>query len=75
MQQWLNVGKIVNTHGLHGEVTCQTDNGFLKSDISPGNTLYLFRPRTAEPVAVIVKAHRKHKSLELTSISKIREYK
>lgn len=71
MQQWLNVGKVVNTHGLKGEVRVQTITDFVEQRYRPGNTLYLFRPGTDEPCPVVVKSHRKHKDMDLLQFENV----
>lgn len=43
MTQWFNVGKIVNTHGIRGEVRVISKTDFKAERYKPGNTLYLFQ--------------------------------
>lgn len=43
MEKWFNVGKIVNTHGLLGEVRVISSTDFPEKRYKVGNTLYLFR--------------------------------
>ncbi len=40
--RWFNVGKIVNTHGIKGEVRVISKTDFAEERYKPGNTLYLF---------------------------------
>ena len=43
MEKWFNVGKIVNTHGIRGEVRVISKTDFAEERYKVGNTLYLFR--------------------------------
>ncbi|MCM8507850.1 ribosome maturation factor RimM [Bacillus amyloliquefaciens] len=63
--RWFNVGKIVNTHGIKGEVRVISKTDFAEERYKPGNTLYLFAEGAAEPVKVTVSAHRLHKQFHL----------
>lgn len=66
MERWFNVGKIVNTHGLRGEVRVISRTDFADERYKVGNTLYLFRENEMnQPTPVIVKSHRKHKNFDL----------
>ncbi|KMM38699.1 ribosome maturation factor RimM [Guptibacillus hwajinpoensis] len=63
MTEWLNVGKIVNTHGVRGEVRVISRTDFPEERYEIGNKLYLFKDD--EPVALTVSSHRKHKQFNL----------
>ncbi|MEB4594345.1 ribosome maturation factor RimM [Bacillus amyloliquefaciens] len=63
--RWFNVGKIVNTHGIKGEVRVISKTDFAEERYKPGNTLYLFAEGAAEPIKVTVSAHRLHKQFRL----------
>ncbi|MBN8207454.1 ribosome maturation factor RimM [Bacillus sp. NTK071] len=63
MTEWLNVGKIVNTHGVRGEVRVISRTDFPEERYATGNKLYLFK--NDEPVALTVSSHRKHKQFDL----------
>ncbi|KXZ14927.1 ribosome maturation factor RimM [Bacillus nakamurai] len=63
--RWFNVGKIVNTHGIKGEVRVISKTDFAEERYKPGNTLYLFMEGVAEPVKVTVNTHRLHKQFHL----------
>ncbi|OQP07961.1 ribosome maturation factor RimM [Geobacillus sp. 46C-IIa] len=67
MERWFNVGKIVNTHGIRGEVRVISRTDFPEERYKKGNKLYIFRERDAQPVEVTVKSHRVHKSFDLLS--------
>lgn len=64
--EWLNAGKIVNTHGIRGELKVlrisDFDNRFKK-----GNTLYIDEPGQ-ELLEVTVTAHRVHKGFDLIQL-------
>ncbi|WP_415272743.1 ribosome maturation factor RimM [Bacillus siamensis] len=63
--RWFNVGKIVNTHGIKGEVRVISKTDFAEERYKPGNTLYLFAEGAAEPIKVTVSTHRLHKQFHL----------
>ncbi|MGG3738671.1 ribosome maturation factor RimM [Aeribacillus pallidus] len=65
MAKWFNVGKIVNTHGIRGEVRVISRTDFPEERYKKGNTLYIFMPNQSEPIPVIIKSHRTHKSFDL----------
>lgn len=65
MEKWFNVGKIVNTHGIRGEVRVISRTDFPEERYKIGNTLYLFMPKSKEPLELTVKSHRKHKNFDL----------
>jgi 16S rRNA processing protein RimM len=65
MDKWFNVGKIVNTHGIKGEVRVISRTDFADERYKPGNTLYLFMPNSNEPIELTVNSHRTHKSFDL----------
>ncbi|MDQ0175845.1 ribosome maturation factor RimM [Bacillus chungangensis] len=65
MKRWFHVGKIVNTHGLKGEVRVISKTDFPEERYQPGNNLYLFLPDAKQPQKLTIKTHRKHKQFEL----------
>ncbi|HEY2421348.1 MAG TPA: ribosome maturation factor RimM [Neobacillus sp.] len=65
MEKWFNVGKIVNTQGLKGEVRVISRTDFPKERYKVGNVLYLFMPKANSPIELTVKSHRTHKNFEL----------
>jgi 16S rRNA processing protein RimM len=65
MEKWFNVGKIVNTQGIKGEVRVVSSTDFANERYKPGNTLSLFMPASAAPLELKVKSHRKHKTFDL----------
>ncbi|MEE6131289.1 MULTISPECIES: ribosome maturation factor RimM [Priestia] len=67
MNNWFKVGKIVNTHGIKGEVRIISTTDFAEERYEVGNKLYLFQEKQVEPVEVVVATHRKHKNFDLVS--------
>lgn len=65
MEKWFNVGKIVNTHGIRGEVRVISKTDFPEERYKVGNTLYLFLPKANTPIELTVKSHRSHKNFDL----------
>jgi 16S rRNA processing protein RimM len=65
MVNWFNVGKIVNTHGIRGEVRVISSTDFANERYKVGNTLYLFMPDQKEPVELKITSHRSHKNFDL----------
>ncbi|WP_175988947.1 ribosome maturation factor RimM [Bacillus sp. Marseille-Q1617] len=65
MEKWFNVGKIVNTHGVKGEVKVVSSTDFPEERYSKGNELYLFLPKKKEPISLTIESHRTHKSFDL----------
>ena len=65
MSKWFNVGKIVNTHGIKGEVRIVSRTDFADDRYKPGNTLYLFMNENEQPIEVKVDSRRVHKSFDL----------
>ncbi|WP_079508407.1 ribosome maturation factor RimM [Mesobacillus jeotgali] len=65
MEKFFNVGKIVNTHGIRGEVRVISRTDFPEERYKIGNTLYLFMPGSKDPEELVVKSHRTHKNFNL----------
>ncbi|MCM3441122.1 ribosome maturation factor RimM [Metabacillus halosaccharovorans] len=64
-EKWFNVGKIVNTHGIRGEVRVISKTDFAEERYEPGNTLFIFKEGSTDPIEVIVDTHRVHKNFDL----------
>lgn len=69
---YYQVGKIINTHGIRGEVRVLSTSDFTDERFMPGNTLYLF-DKGELVKEVIVKTHRKHKQFDLLSFEKLED--
>jgi 16S rRNA processing protein RimM len=65
MEKWFNVGKIVNTHGIKGEVRVISKTDFPEERYKSGNHLFLFLPDAKEPLELTVVTHRTHKNFDL----------
>ncbi|WP_243289897.1 ribosome maturation factor RimM [Bacillus sp. FJAT-47783] len=63
-EKWFNVGKIVNTHGIRGEVRVISKTDFPEERYQPGNLLFVFK-EGQDPVEVVVKTRRPHKNFDL----------
>lgn len=64
MTKYFDVGRLVNTQGLKGEVRVISVTDFEEERYEPGTELTLFQ-EGQEPVTLIVKSHRKHKNFDL----------
>ncbi|WP_066068582.1 ribosome maturation factor RimM [Neobacillus soli] len=71
MEKWFNVGKIVNTQGIKGEVRVVSKTDFPEKRYKTGNVLYLFMPNSNNPIELTVKSHRTHKNFEILSFEGI----
>lgn len=75
------VGKLVNTHGLRGEVRITPTTDFPDQRFRKGNELYLFHPTLSEPLKLKIASRRSHKNFEIVSfqgyehINDIEKYK
>ncbi|EOE14291.1 ribosome maturation factor rimM [Enterococcus faecalis EnGen0080] len=66
MTDYLNVGKIVNTQGIKGEVRVISKTDFPEERYQKGATLLLFQEKKA-PIELVVESHRKHKNFDILS--------
>ncbi|MTD39070.1 ribosome maturation factor RimM [Erwinia sp. CPCC 100877] len=66
MTDYLNVGKIVNTQGLKGEVRVISQTDFPELRYKKGAVLTLFQDKK-DPVDLTIKSHRKHKNFDIVS--------
>lgn len=63
VQEWLNVGKIVNTHGVRGEVRVVSKTDFPEERYKKGSVLYIFKQGQGEPLKVTVASHRQRQTV------------
>jgi len=63
--EWYNVGKIVNTHGIRGEVRVISSTDFPEERYAVGNKLSLFMDKSKTPLVLTVASHRQHKNFDL----------
>ncbi|GCF92157.1 ribosome maturation factor RimM [Enterococcus florum] len=66
MTNYYKVGKIVNTHGIRGEVRVISQTDFPEERYQVGNLLYLFKEKES-PLKLTIASHRKHKNFDLLS--------
>jgi len=62
-QEWLNVGKLVNTHGIRGEVKVVSSTDFPEERYAPGSILTMEEPDTGRRIEVEVQSARLHKNM------------
>ncbi|MBQ3410512.1 MAG: ribosome maturation factor RimM [Bacillus sp. (in: Bacteria)] len=65
MTKWFNVGKIVNTHGVRGEIRVISRTDFPEERYNVGKTLYISNEKGGEPFPVKITSHRQHKTFDL----------
>lgn len=63
--EWFNVGRIVNTHGIRGEVRVLSSTDFEEIRFAPGNKLAVFKKDDKKPTWVKITNSRKHKNFIL----------
>ncbi|WP_353855775.1 ribosome maturation factor RimM [Bacillus sp. Bos-x628] len=68
---WLNVGKIVNTHGVRGEVRVVSKTDFPEERYKTGSVLYIFKHGQDKPLKVTVASHRQHKQFDLLTFEEV----
>ncbi|WP_321387928.1 ribosome maturation factor RimM [uncultured Enterococcus sp.] len=66
MVEYLNVGKIVNTQGIKGEVRIISQTDFPELRYKKGSVLTLFQDGK-KPIQLVIKSHRKHKNFDIVS--------
>ncbi|MFD0049283.1 ribosome maturation factor RimM [Actinomycetes bacterium NPDC127524] len=65
MEKMFNVGKIVNTHGIRGEIRVISKTDFSEERYQKGNILYLYMDNKSEPIPLTIEHHRVHKNFDL----------
>ncbi|MCL6509011.1 MAG: ribosome maturation factor RimM [Bryobacteraceae bacterium] len=80
-ERMLNVGKVVNTHGIRGELKVWPHTDFPSVRFKKGSRLLLRSPETGETIPVVVEGAREQKSLFLLKfkgyddINQVEKYK
>ncbi|MBE3554103.1 MAG: ribosome maturation factor RimM [Thermicanus sp.] len=64
-EKFYTVGKIVNTHGIRGELRVISTTDFPEERFTPGATLYLFAEDGSSPLPLSLESHRSHKQFEI----------
>jgi 16S rRNA processing protein RimM len=81
LQEFYNVGKLVNTHGINGEVRVISITDFPEERYKKGAKLFLFLEDQKEPIQLIVNSWRRHKNFDLltfeglSSINDVEKFK
>lgn len=65
--EYYNVGKIVNTHGVRGEVRVLATTDFIDERFAKGNTLYL--QQAGDPLPLTIESTRQHKGFVLVKFA------
>lgn len=63
--EWFNVGRIVNTHGIRGEVRVISSTDFEETRFASGSRLAIFKKNEKKPIWVTVSSARRHKNFIL----------
>ena len=71
MERLLNVGKIVNTHGVRGEVRVWPQTDFPEVRFKAGSALLLLAPGAQEPAPVVVQSAREQKNVYVLKLEGI----
>lgn len=78
---WFNVGKIVNTHGIRGEVKIWPTTDFAEERFKPGTTLTVWNETMDKSVEAVVESARAQKKLYVvkfkgwSDINEVERYK
>ncbi|MBN6185856.1 ribosome maturation factor RimM [Aneurinibacillus sp. BA2021] len=67
--EFFTVGRLVNTHGINGEVRVISETDFPKERYKEGKTLYLFHPEMKRPVKLTIASVREHKNFYLLTFA------
>ncbi|MFC9538373.1 ribosome maturation factor RimM [Lysinibacillus sp. NPDC056959] len=63
--EWFNVGRIVNTHGIRGEVRVLSTTDFEDERFAVGNKIAAFKKDDKKPTWVKIESMRRHKNFIL----------
>ncbi|QHW30091.1 ribosome maturation factor RimM [Paenibacillus rhizovicinus] len=80
-QQWLSVGKLVNTHGIRGEVKIFSQTDFPEERFAPNKVLTLMNEENGQQLKVEVLSSREHKGMYIVklkgyeNINEVEKYK
>ncbi|MFA8437527.1 ribosome maturation factor RimM [Pueribacillus sp. YX66] len=69
--RWFNVGKIVNTHGIKGEVRIISTTDFPESRYKQGNQLTFFSKQNDIQLPLTVRTYRRHKQFDLVRFEEV----
>ncbi|MFC4305926.1 ribosome maturation factor RimM [Cohnella boryungensis] len=80
-ERLLNVGKVVNTHGIKGELKIWPQTDFPEIRFKPGSKLLMVPPEAGEPITIEIVAAREQKKMYIVrvrgfdSINQVEQYK
>ncbi|MFC5649035.1 ribosome maturation factor RimM [Paenibacillus solisilvae] len=67
-EQWLSVGKVVNTHGIRGDLKVISQTDFIEERFAVGSELILLSPDHSQQLKVTVQSSRLHKELIIVKL-------
>ncbi|MFD2612975.1 ribosome maturation factor RimM [Paenibacillus gansuensis] len=67
-EKLFTVGKLVNTHGIRGEVKILSQSDFAEQRFAPGSQLVLVHPETGDQQAIEIESSREQKNVYLTRL-------
>jgi 16S rRNA processing protein RimM len=67
-ERLLNIGKIVNTHGIKGELKIYPQTDFPEVRFKVGNKLMMFPPDSGTPIEIEIVASREQKTMYVVKI-------
>lgn len=62
-ERLLNIGKIVNTHGIKGEIKVYPQTDFPEVRFKAGNKLLMYPPESGQPVTIEIVSAREQKKM------------
>lgn len=65
--EWFNVGRIVNTHGIRGELRIISTSDFEEERFAVGSKLAAFKKEDTKPTWVTIASSRRHKTFILVT--------
>ena len=63
----VEIGKIVNTHGIKGEIKVKSNSDFTETRFQPGELVIIER-KNKEPLEFTIASYRMHKGLHMLNI-------
>jgi 16S rRNA processing protein RimM len=66
--KWFTVGKIVNTHGIRGDVKIHSQTDFPEDRFKPGGSLTLWHPELGKSSDIKIEASRLHKNTWIVKV-------
>jgi 16S rRNA processing protein RimM len=67
-ERLLNIGKVVNTHGIKGEIKVYPQTDFPEVRFKVGNKLTMFSPEGGQPITIEIVASREQKKMYVLKI-------